>query len=197
MLLFFCAGSAFAGPEPATHDGFFLRFLVGFGYGESVEADILGDDLVLSGASGFFAFQIGGAPLENFILFAELQSAALVDPDVEWAGYSGTTEDTTLSVAGLGAGACYYFMPTNLYVSGSVSSSQATLEVDGASTDSNSGLGIGITVGKEWWSGPKRQWGLGVALDARYSALSVEEFDGNEYDLTNTFVSVLFSATFN
>ena len=185
-----------AGPQPKTHDGFFLRMLPGIGYAESVEEDVLGEDFTLSGSTGIFLFQIGGAVANNMILYGEFGGNTMTDPEVEWAGMTVSTDETSLSVFGVGIGLGYYFMPGNIYVSASINMSQVTLEVDGESSESDPGIGTWLMVGKEWWVGKRANWGLGLALAFHYSVVEAEDF-GETHDVRNLATGLAFSATLN
>lgn len=65
-------------------------------------------------------------------------------------------------LTGVGPGLAYYF-PSKIYLSGSLSFSQAPVQdEDGVSIgETDIGVGLHALVGKEWWVSPK--WGLGIA----------------------------------
>ena len=144
------------------HDGFFLRTLVGAGYAELVEEDVMGSDLKFSGATVPLRFQIGGKIGTNFIFFGEFGFASQENPEMEWMGQSGSTSDVTVSVGDLGLGITYYLMPVNIYFSLSALSNQAQLEYNNQKSESVMDFehfnGINGMVGKEWWVGA--QWAL-------------------------------------
>jgi hypothetical protein len=103
------------------HDGFFLRILLGAGYAELVEEDVMGSDLKFSGATVPLRFQIGGKIGTNFIFFGEFGFASQENPEMEWMEQSGSTSDVTVSVGDLGLGITYYnavnlFSLSGLYV---------------------------------------------------------------------------------
>jgi hypothetical protein len=180
------------------HDGFFLRMLYGIGYAELVEEDVLGSDLKYSGFAQDLRFQIGGTVAENLILYGEFGGVMQIDPQIEWMGISGTANDVTVSVFDFGGGITYYLMPSNIYFSLSLLSSQATFEFEGTSGESQTGFGINAMVGKEWWVG--EQWGLGAAIYGYYSTMKDEgTIEGVNYssDINNFSVGVMFSATYN
>lgn len=180
------------------HDGFFLRMLYGVGYAELVEKDVLGSDMTFSGEAGALRFQIGGTVSENLILYGEFGGVMQFDPKLEWQGHSGTATDVTVSTFDFGGGVTYYWMPSNIYISISLLTSQATFEYKNITGESQFGFGINGMVGKEWWVG--EQWALGFALYAYYSTMKDEgTIDGSEYSSNiNSFsVGVLFSVTYN
>jgi hypothetical protein len=85
----------------------------------------------------------------------------------------------------------YYFMPVNLYLSGSAGF--GSLEFDGnISGETDMGLALDLTVGKEWWVGDN--WGLGVAGGFGYHSLPEEGLDEN---WSGTSFVVRFTATLN
>lgn len=89
----------------------------------------------------------------------------------------------------------YYFMPSNVYLSGSLGLANAAIETDFDTFDSDFGYGINLAVGKEWWVSDN--WGLGVASHLYYSRIPDAELNGEEPYLDTVSVALLFSATFN
>ena len=180
------------------HDGFFLRMMYGIGYGQLVEADVLGSDMKYSGAAQNLTFQIGGTVANNLILFGEFGGIMLIDPKFEWMGVSATANDVTVSVFGFGGGITYYIMPSNIYFSLSLVSSQASTEYKGSTGTSQYGFGINGMIGKEWWVG--EQWGLGLSIYGCFSTMKDEgSIEGVNYSSTinNFSAGVMFSATYN
>lgn len=183
----------FTGSE--THDGFYFRFLYGFGKASVTEKEIIYGDLKLSGMCGVMNLQFGGAPVDNLILFGDLTSVAVVDPKVEWGRSSGTAQNTTLGIVGFGGGMTYYIMPENFYLSASVSFPIVSLKVNNTQSDSDTGKGIKLSLGKEWWVSDN--WGLGVALVGSVFETTVNEVDLGKKDMTGWYWGICFSATYN
>jgi hypothetical protein len=172
-----------------THDGFFIRPELGFGY-MNHSASAAGNDVSIYGGAGDFSLAIGGAVKENLILAVHLFGTTISDPDVEVNDTKLSTEDATSSLAGIGPQLTYYFMPVNVYLSGTVALTRLTSEQDGAEGSSDVGVGARFAVGKEWWVSDN--WGLGVA---GHLGLSSNEDDGERF---GTWTSgITFSATFN
>jgi len=96
------AGVLSAQPEEAAqpegafrHDGLFLRFQTGFGLGRMVEKDVGGRDITMSGTAGVFRFKLGGAVIENLIIYGEMGAFSLTDPSIKGEeGYITTTEQS-------------------------------------------------------------------------------------------------------
>ncbi len=186
------------------HDGFFLRLVPGFGYAQISEtlpddllpADRKGKD-VLSFSGGFpvaNTIQIGGAVSENLIIYGESGGVIISNPTVKvFEEEVDDPGDVQVLFGGVGAGATYYFMPANFYLSLSLLASVATINVEGDTQESNIGFGINFLAGKEWWVG--EQWGLGVSAYFRYGSQTDQDID----DLTISGYSfgLLFSATYN
>ena len=109
-----------------AHDGFFLRLDLGGGYLEqSSPTNTTLGDMKVSGGAGSFGVSVGGAVGENLILAGHLYSNAISNPSVSFSnGVSGTVNDTTSSMVGIGPELTYYFMPVNVYVSGTLAPSQ-------------------------------------------------------------------------
>lgn len=180
------------------HEGFFLRLALGFGGGAvNGENGEWFDEVSYSGGGFGFDIAIGGALTENLILQGEIFQMTLYDPDVEEhpdRGYD-TADDLgieDIALAGLGIGVTYYFMPVNIYLSGTLAFGQVIYEDDqGDIDDSDTGLGLSFMAGKEWWVGV--DWGIGVALQLLH-VRTEERYDG---DLSATSLGVMFSATHN
>ena len=180
------------------HDGFFLRMQGGAGSGKMVEVDIEGSDMTLSGAAGSFRLQIGGTVAENLILFGEMGAFVLSDPNLEWQNYSGAMEGVNLSISDFGGGLSYYFMPSNIYLSGSLTISRDKIELEELNREAStqSGIGFYFSAGKEWWiSG---DWALGLAGFFYYSkTIDKNESANVEYTVKNTVFGLAFSATYH
>lgn len=180
------------------HDGFFLRMHGGVGSGKIVEEDILGSDMTFSGMAGVFRFQIGGSVANNLVLFGEIGAFVLSDPDLEWGTASGKMEGVDLSISDFGAGLSYYFMPSNVYLSGTVTISRDKIEIEELkrSASTQSGVGFYFSVGKEWWV--SADWGLGVAGFMYFSQTTDKDESANkEYTVKNTVFGLVFSATYH
>lgn len=185
--------SALAGGEAHTHDGFFLRLAAGAGSGRNkIEAG--GGKLEISGTSGDADIAIGGVVSPNLAIHGTLFGWSVSDPDVTISGVSGSgTAKGTATVSAVGAGATYYFMPVNVYLSGSAGFGTFVFDPDsGSKAETDGGLALAFTAGKEWWVG--NSWGLGAAVGYIFSSLPdkgvSENWSGNAF-------SVRFTATLN
>jgi hypothetical protein len=187
-------------PAPGSHhhDGFFLRFLAGFGY-TSMGADLGPSDTKISGGGGGFALAIGGALTPSLILFGELLQSIAVEPKFEVGDASATAQDASASIVGIGAGLAYY-LSNNLYLSGTLAFSQISLQdADNQEVaDTEFGPGLSLVIGKEWWV--SANWGLGVAAQL-YAATMKDRgpavAGGDAPTWQATGLNLLFSASFN
>ena len=100
-----------------NHDGFFLRMLFGFGQTDFTEEMDYGGDLKMSGVGTELRFQIGGCVSENLILYGDIGGVVVMGPNIEWAGSSTSSDNSSLSISEFGGGITYYFMPENIYLS--------------------------------------------------------------------------------
>ena len=168
------AVAAMAMAESHTHDGFFLNLALGFGYqGFTYDANKAIFDMEANGMSSEFDIKLGGCIAPNTLLHA-----------------------TILGVANVGIGVTYY-LPQNVFFSGSIGLAAFNLQ-DNTDSDNeitgqtDSGLGVQLAVGKEWWVSDN--WGLGVSAAFTYGAAEDKDDMGD----ANAFgVNVMFSATFN
>jgi hypothetical protein len=178
-------------PKAHRHDGFYLRFFLGLGY-TSMNLDDA--DLTVSGAGGAFGIAAGFAVSDNLIVFAEIFDDIAVNPKVEQGGSSIDTEDVNAGVVAIGAGIAYYIQPSNMYVSGTLSLGQLTVQQDGEEIgESDFGPGVSLMVGKEWWV--SNNWGLGVALQLYAGSMKDSEDGGPTWK--TTAAAIVGSATFN
>jgi tetratricopeptide (TPR) repeat protein len=181
-------------PGHHSHDGFFLRMQLGFGF-TSVNAERA--DVEVSGTSGHFSLAAGVALAGKLVLYGEFGGGSVTKPNVK-VGDQSASFDGEFSVFTFGAGAAYYFMPINVYLSGTIGGSQVTLKVRSATLErmleSKTGFGVTLSAGKEWWV--SKDLGLGVALQLHGSAVK-ENIPVDPDTLTPTWVSLAFSGPYN
>jgi hypothetical protein len=170
-----------AGGGPKDHKAFFLRLTAGGGYGSSGD-----DELDVSGVSGDFTVAVGGCVSENLALHGTFWGWSLSNPDVEIDGVGSGELDGSYGMSGYGGGATYYFMPVNMYISGSAGLGYVSIDTDIFDDTSDAGFAMDLSLGKEWWVG--NSWGLGLAGAFGYH--SIDGASGYE-------VALRFSATFN
>jgi hypothetical protein len=177
------------------HDGFYMRFLLG-GSSSTMTIDGASSDMELSGMSVAFRFQIGAEISKNLIAYGEVGGTTISNPEIKIGDQTYDTEDTKASNFDFGGGLTYYIMPENIYITGSILASRATLEYTGGSettkSESDPGLGLFFGVGKEWWVSD--DWALGAAVFAAFS--SVPDKASSDVTISNTSFGVAFSATF-
>lgn len=178
------------------HDGFFLRILNGFGYWLVVEKDYTGGDREFEGFAGVLRLQVGHEIADNLVLFGEYGVFTMEKPDMNWQGETVSEADAEVAIVELGVGLTYYFMPINIYLSGSLTLSGNSIDLKGEEAETGGGLGGYFAVGKEWWI--SENWGIGVALFAYYGTAEVENKDLDEtYDVSNRVFGIAFTATYN
>lgn len=187
-----------------THDGFFLRLSTGLGY-----ASVSGDNDnsgTFKGVTGQGSIAIGGIVTENLAIHADLFATTLFNPDYEQNGTTTSTPDNveiTMRAGTLGVGLTYYFMPLNLYLSASLGLAVASTEIRytilgfsrTATYESETGVGLNLMVGKEWWV--SENWGVGVAGQLIYVNIPVKDENSADDNISGASGGVLFTATFN
>ena len=140
-----------------------------------------------------FGIAIGGAVMENLILAGHIYSAVTVNPTVTVNGVSHETTNTDASMTAIGPELDYYFMPLNLYLSGTVAITKQSVRVNGIRADTDTGFGAQFAVGKEWWVSD--HWGLGLAGRLAWSTNKDSGSNSPSWDAWGA--SALFSATYN
>lgn len=192
------------------HDGFYLSMNIGPALGGTTlkasgsdAVSIVGGNEINYRGQGFLLdFKIGGAIRENLILSFDIIGRTIRGPEVKVDGsVMGTTsDDIILRDNTMGVGLTYYFMPHNVFVSGTVGTAKMHFENEATDTkgESKNGLGLHFKVGKEWWVG--KNWGLGASGGYGFLAAKDKEAgQGADYkgELTSHQFYVLFNTTFN
>lgn len=181
-------------PGHHTHTGFYLSLNPGIAVGKTVQD--AGYEVTYKGGGSALELRIGGAVKENLILSFDLITRAVSEPEVETdAPFPvGSGDDQRLSDHTAGLGVTWYFMPHNVFVSGTLGMGFITLvntsTDNGAATDA--GLALSLKVGKEWWV--SKNWGLGVSGGYGYVGGKGGDFSG---DLKSNKLFVLFNTTYN
>jgi len=176
-----------------VHRGFYLGF--GYGGGGSVlETEYTATDLSVTvptaGTGMAVDARIGTALRDDLILHGTVIQHIVPGPTTR----SGSVSETPLNEMDfqlLGAGVTRYFMPANLFLSGSLGLATVSGYADTGESGriGNNGFGFQIKAGKEWRL--NTTWGLGVAFDfvwARIGADSHRETDsyGRVLDVEET-----------
>jgi hypothetical protein len=178
-------------PGYHAHDGFYMRLSFGFGGAASSGA---GEKY--SGGSFAFGAAFGGALTQHLILYGEFLLHAIPDPTRDGFGSSQTLDGTEVDILGFGPGVAYYFMPLNLYLSGTLLIQQVQLSNTNDSGNSvaltKTGIGCSLMVGKEWWVSD--DWGLGVAAQLLLGSAKDPYSDAH---WTSRGVAIMFSSTYN
>ncbi len=188
-------------PGAHAHDGLFLRLTAGPGFGlyngtgdvVTTEGAVISDPSN-EGSQVGGAVSLGGTIGENLILHG----------DIWFSVVSTEKKDSRLyqefGTAVVGIGVTYYWMPVNIYVTGSLGMASSFLVLhDGDSgqndedlaRDLTTGVGAAVMVGKEWWVSDN--WALGVALQGEFTY--AEDEDSNLI-FRHGGAKVLFSATY-
>lgn len=182
-------------PGVEAHDGFMLRLALGLGYG-SVTQSAGAATFKLTGASGSFSVDVGGAVTENAVIHARIADFFEFSPHVTVNGKdAGDAQNVSIGGVFVGPAFTYYFMPVNLYLTGAVGMSwiRAANSDENTSYTSDIGIGVNADFGKEWWVSDN--WGLGVAGRFWYTHATDKEAGIDvKYDMTG--FGILFSATY-
>ncbi|HEX7476810.1 MAG TPA: hypothetical protein VF331_03320 [Polyangiales bacterium] len=175
-------------PEPGrySHEGFFMRLNLGFGGGS-----VSGHTYSFSGPGFGMGVAVGGSIVDNLALHVGLQRTMLLGP-TQKPSYAPQYVDA-ISLTSLDIGLTYYFMPVNIYISGSGGVGPTTFENSQGQQygDTYYGFVGNLMAGKEWWVG--YDWGVGVAAQLLLSTLR-NDVDGR---VVSAALNIMFSATYN
>jgi len=190
LFVLLTATSGLAGPRDHA-DGFFLRLSGGFG-GTSSALEAANNKVEINGAAGDLNLAIGGMVSANLALHGTFFGWSTADPTVKINGDEVGNIDGTVSTGAAGIGLTYYFMPTNLYVSGSIGAGRMSLKVGALEGETDRGLFLNLTLGKEWWVGDK--WALGVAGGLQHHQFGDPD---SAVDWDGTSFAIRFTASMN
>lgn len=184
--------AAWSGPRD-HNDGFFLR-LSGGGGSAKTSISLLDEDFELSGTGGDVNVAVGAIVTPNLALHGTVWGWAISDPDWSWGELEIDNIPADLTLSAVGGGFTYYFMPVNMYLSGSAGMGILSVDAPGGSGETDGGLSFDVTLGKEWWVGDR--WGLGVAGGFSYHSIPEPEPEIDE-NWSGTSFGLRFSATMN
>ncbi|MFH0921963.1 MAG: hypothetical protein V1913_16565 [Fibrobacterota bacterium] len=183
------------------HDGFFLSLNGGGAFG-SIALNMthsFAQKMTFSGNGIETDFRIGGAPVENVILSADIITRSISGPELDIDGFKVQSNSSlAASDQTIGVGLTYYIMPANVFLSGTIGMGAFGLTFNNVTSSSQAGASFRIKAGKEWWV--SKNWGLGVAL--AYNHVSADDKtdgapSGYKGTLSTDKVSILFNSTFN
>jgi len=197
------AAPTLAWPGYHQHDGFYLSMNIGPALGGTIikasGSDAGYDKLILRGPGAVIDFKIGGIIAPDLALSFDLIVRSINDPEGEQDGVNmgNAGSDVTLSDDTYGIGLTRYFMPYNMFVSGTVGMGRMVVDNGTAKSSSKWGPALHLKVGREWWVGSN--WGLGVS--AGYGLVIADDKTEPGYDykgeLTSHQFYVLFNTTYN
>ena len=184
-------------PRGREHKGFFLSMSMGPNFA-MIDNDINRQTTErYSGMGPIMDLKIGGAIKEDLILHGTLISNFASGPEITVNGQSQNTPDDLMIGEDFVGGGVTYYMPSNVFMSGSlgIGSFRIMNTKEETSVSSDNGLGIQLKAGKEWWV--SRKWGLGIAFS--YSKLKLTNTPGGglEEHLNSNNFGIHFNATLN
>lgn len=152
------------GTAPESHQGFFLRLQGGVGYLRA-DADYLGGTASAYGGAGVLGLAVGGFVAENVLLYLDAWGMSAVSPTVQFLGATRVLKDASLNYGGVGLGLGTFMMPANVFLGVSLSLTRlGVTDSDGSKTNSDVGLAVSATLGKQWWISHHAGLGLSVTV---------------------------------
>ena len=184
-----------------VHDGLFLRVSIGPGAGQSryrerVNAPAV-DDVRASGLSGQVEAMVGGSLTESLILHGNALFLGFSSPTRDVGGVKDAALEVSWNAWMVGAGLTHYFLPHNVYLTGSAGLAWLVERREQiGQVEASTGFALSLAAGKEWWVGRDGAWGLGAALRGLFwvAPLNVA---GVASTLRGGDLALVFSATLN
>lgn len=175
------------------HDGFYLSLSPGFGGGDFQETHFIGNStLEMSGGTSNLDLKIGGTVVRNkLIVSGDFIGVRMLSPKTTVGSFDLGRDDGEGQQGLLGLGVTYYFMPVNLFLSGTLGVGGFTYVTSDTTYHTDRGPGFQFKVGKEWWV--SKNWGLGVSMFFLRQHVS----ESNDRELDGRFFGFLFNTTFN
>ncbi|MET0344559.1 MAG: hypothetical protein ABW252_26330 [Polyangiales bacterium] len=190
------------------HDGFFLRLNLGVGAGGMAydERGVGGGSASVKtrGVVGVFEVAVGGRVVENLIVHGTLIAAGMSSTKSIDGVENRTYDDLATRMVLLGGGLTYYVMPTNLFLTAVVGGTYLEEEREDQRAgrdertriESGAGVGVALSVGKEWWVGQRGQWAIGAAITGAFYTAPIETVSEETWAKAHS-ISLSFSATYN
>jgi hypothetical protein len=145
-----------------------------------------------------FSIALGYVITSNLVLHVEGIVHWVTTCAHEDSAGSDTPSDIECLHVGIGPGVAYYFMPSTLYVSGSILVFQEVSEIASKPAHyskilTDSGFGFALMVGKEWWI--SRRGAVGLAAEYYFGAAKANG-PGPDSRWTSHAVAAMVSFTF-
>lgn len=154
------------------HDGFYLSCSLGMSAGPLHCKEEIGNNINnyrFSGEGFSYDFKIGGEITENLILHATFLINEITDPNGNYKKEGlYNNSNPTINEFTIGAGLTYYFMPVNIYLSGTLGFGSIDFPIDGSDLSSEKGFGFQFKAGKDWWLSDNWALGLSVGYSGTY-----------------------------
>lgn len=112
--------------------------------------------------------RMGLAVKDNFVIHGDIQAFVSGGLNISASGSDlGTFAGMdSLAMRIFGAGATYYFMPQNIFVSGSMGVGLFDITHPFEEIDSPKGFGLITKIGKDWWIA--KSWDIGLSFELAY-----------------------------
>jgi hypothetical protein len=161
--------------------GLFVRVAPGYGMATTTLAapgykqEIIGPAVAVDVA-------VGVVIVEDLVLHGTVYGTLTSNPDSQVQTAKSEIDGDLLGTA-FGIGLTQYFMPANFYVSASGGAGRHKFDFeDGSGFDTDYGLFVDVSIGKEWWV--TGSWGLGLAGGFQYHSFGDPELAANWKGLT-------------
>lgn len=148
------------------------------------------------GGAGGTNIRIGAAIKDNLVLHAGLltgvSGALSVKSDGDGSGIISGADNLVMRI--YAGGVSYYFMPSNIFVSGSLGLGTLEIRKNLEEIVSDPGLGLIAKVGKDWWI--SKNWDLGLSFELGYLRVNTKP-DGMTEVVSGLLAELSINVTFH
>jgi len=177
-----------------THDGFYLRFLFGMGFGGTSMASPKGSESY-KGQLAAMGMDLGWSITPRLVVYGEARLSGILEATVKG---NPDASKGDINVYEGGPGICYYLklsdeiLVPSWYVSGSMVVQKLTMDLTGAGTVrtlSDLGFGFDVMLGAEWWVWDN--WAASAGARFQFGSSKVKDVDARWTTLTGAFILTL------
>ena len=180
--------------SPYAHDGINIRFMSGFGYGQTSVNSI--KKYTFNGYGIPASIAIGYGFEDNWVLhlvggYCYLSAER---PKTNSSTLNSGQKNQMITMYEYGFGLSYYFLPSDFFITLSGTSQRITFKGDFVRGSASSPVSASLYVGKEWKVSDN--FSVGAAVMGTYTSISVSNTNSLGSSVGNFFTGILLSTSY-